>query len=963
MAGRLQVIQATPGLEAVRGVLSRLKRNDPTYLTAMSGTRVGVLRELLETDESLEVAEFGQLVGQVVTRLGGHALGLPNQGHLRAALAQAAGDLPATSPFFETAATPGFLRLVGGLLDDLRGYGIEADEIRAAAGYADESLAPKLSDLASIQESIAHSMAMLGKRFNRERIEACYEHDDGPELDLDIVAWAGSDDAPLALDWLKWVSERGARVTVIVEAHPTNATLFEGGHAIVERLGANASPLPIANDLSARLFAETKFPGQTRPLAVNITVAPDELAEVEWAIRTLSAEIEDGIPARRIAIVSRNLQSYAPLLEASAKRMGFPVSCARSVPLLSNGFVRFVLHLLQALTSRDVRRLVPLLRSSYLRMPRTAVGELESIIQESHRVRDDSWEALEQAARAQIAPESADWLLPVLEWRRAALAEAITLDQWAERIRDLGDQAWLAGALEMATPTQVRDGYAQNAMQRTLADAATMERLRGGRPRNLESFVREAVRLWEETEVLLPQDPEGVRVVNSGGALGDVDIVWVLGMLEGVFPRRRKENPILHDEELAWLSGHFGVKLVDGRRRAREERDEFYRVACAPAKKLWLSYPQTGDDRDNVPAFYLQEVERLMEVSMEVHSRQELVPAEPKLEADRKLAAAFAAERLAPRDLSLVTDLARDLIRKESTDSFTIRELVSVLQCPFRYVAASRLRINPPRTTTRWNQLLNLPAKIGLASQPSEQAASEALLGALDDLLTDLYGECTETDLTLMRAGGKRLIREWVDREFAARRLWPREEVVTTGLEMGGEHLKESLKLPTGETLNLTGEFPVLSKREQGFHVLHMFRQQDPIPDGNRNDPFDHMSDEDALELAITIFAIRGSRNRAIEIDCANSRVRRLIYMGDTNFFQAENDGLRSSRIEADQVKPLGQKVSERAAEAVRKIATGKIDANPGTACERCDFGELCRRAQNYSDINDPFAREVQREA
>lgn len=952
MASRLQVIQATPGLDAVRTVLARLPHGESCFLTALSGSRMAALRTLAETTE-FEISEFGQVVGQVLSRLGGHPVGLPTQGHLRAALAQACEDLPDDSPFKATAMTPGFQRYAGRLLDDLRAYGIEAEELLQAMPHAPEDLAPKLRDLARLQQSIADAMAKLGKRFNRERMEACYEFDDAPPLDIDLLVWIGSDDAPLALDWLKWVANHGARVTAITEYHPTNPHLFEGGRSAVAALGESAKPLPLTNELAAKLFAEADFTGTARPLAVEITIAPDQLAEVEWTVRTILAEIAAGTAPSKIAIVTRGLSDYAPLLESAAKRLGLPLQCGRSVPLMANGMVRFLVELLRALGSRDVRSLLPLLRSSYLRMPRRAIGELESVISEAHRVRSDPWGALAEALRSEIAAESAEWLLPVLEWRTEARKESRKLDEWADLIRDLGDQAWLAKALETQTPTQDRDVYAQNAMQRALADTATMERLDGGRTRNYDAFLREAVRLWQNSEVIVPQDPEGVTVVSAGESLGDVEFVAVLGMLEGVFPRRRSENPILHDEDLLWLGTHLGVELPNSHRRAREERDEFYRVICAPTRRLVLSYPQTGEDRDNVPAFYLQEAQRIMNAPEHRFSRTEFAPPTSALDVDVRLREALAGPRKPPTPLRVDSDEARDAIRRGPDEPYSVRELVNVLQCPFRYVASSRLRINTPRRSSRWNRLLNLPQVAGLAGIADEQTATRRLHEELDNMLTDLYSESTAADLALMKAGGKRLIKEWVDREFTARAKWPRDGYVTHAVQFDDEHLKASLKLANGETLRFRGEFPAMTE-QRGYRVLHLFRHDDPVPP--KTSTIQGMSEEDRLEIGLAMLMIRPKDGpSAVEIDCATTGVRRKLYRQRNVVFAQDTESLKAMSIDENEFATLKSEVVVQLETATQRITQGSVEARPGDGCRHCEYGELCRRAQGFSDERDPF--------
>jgi len=64
---------------------------------------------------------------------------------------------------------------------------------------------------------------------------------------------------------------------------------------------------------------------------------------------------------------------------------------------------------------------------------------------------------------------------------------------------------------------------------------------------------------------------------------------------------------------------------------------------------------------------------------------------------------------------------------------------------------------------------------VRLLQQPTVEAAQNALEVALEAELDMVYGDIPEWEFALLRSGGKRLISEWIKREFMARDLWPKD--------------------------------------------------------------------------------------------------------------------------------------------------------------------------------------------
>src|SRR4029077_13319746 len=129
-------------------------------------------------------------------------------------------------------------------------------------------------------------------------------------------------------------------------------------------------------------------------LKCTIVSAADPLAEAEWALRGCLALHERGVPYEKIALYVRDADSYAPLIESSAKRLGLPVRMWRRAPLLTNSFARLTQAALEFCASRDVRSLMSLARTTYLGLNYESRKELQAALRIAYSARSDQWRNL-----------------------------------------------------------------------------------------------------------------------------------------------------------------------------------------------------------------------------------------------------------------------------------------------------------------------------------------------------------------------------------------------------------------------------------------------------------------------------------------------------------------------------------------------------------------------------------------
>lgn len=901
----------------------------------------------------MEIRPFGSVVGELLAVAGGRTLPLAQAGHIQAAVAEACLTLEEDSPFFRSINFAGTHRKIRRALSELRDWGLDADDLDELAEKLEEPLRGKVRSLGKIERAVSEALRSLARERAADRMAASLDLEPESTELRPLLVLAGSAVSYLEARWLNWVAARGVATTVLVEHSAKGSALFAELNPILPLLNGKLERRESDEPLLHNLF-NTKDPtDEAATVQIEIVSTSDPLAEAEWTVRSILNDLRSGLGEHEIAIFCRNGEAYIPLLESAATRFELNLSTPRRLPLLANSFASLTLQILEFCAANDVRLLGAILNSSYLGLSPQTVAEMRKALAEFSRSPEKMWKLLEQYAVDQAEPVS--WLKPLLEWRSNCLRESANLTEWCERFRGLGQQQWREQALDASSLTSQRDSYAQSALQRTLAEYASVERAGARRSYTLAQFSRFCRRLWEASEVSSPSRENAVPVVRSSEQLGAIKRLYVVGMLEGIFPRRRSEDPILSDEDKAVISRSMPDRppIPNSYDKAASERDEFYRICASASEKLTFSYPQTDDDRDNVRAFYLVEVERAVSgrVAKIDRPRTLLTPPIPTIGADVRLENALAGPREAPLPNKLQSQSAVQAVAKQATGNLTPRQLSDVLECPYSFMARRVMDMRPNRSRSRWHNLYQLPKRTGLAGAPFQDAAEHALSKALNGLVEELYSDGSPHDIALIKSGGKRLISEWVEREFQSRELWPRETVVEEPSFEKGD-LRSKLKADGGYVF-LHGSYPAISERD-GYRILHLFQASEPWEEANREeDPWFRLKKRDQFEIGLLLIALHagGAEQVGIEIDSA-SGTRNLFLMPrpEGNFRSHQAAGFKITAIDRDRRAELFREIGKQVEIALKRISSADVEPRPGEHCRTCDYGELCRRSLDFGE-------------
>jgi hypothetical protein len=271
------------------------------------------------------------------------------------------------------------------------------------------------------------------------------------------------------------------------------------------------------------------------------------------------------------------------------------------------------------------------------------------------------------------------------------------------------------------------------------------------------------------------------------------------------------------------------------------------------------------------------------------------------------------------------------------------------------YVARHKLHLRPKRRTERWARLRGLPQAAGLARQESRIAAERALAEALEAELEAIYPEVSEWEMQLLRAGGKRLVREWVRREFAARDLWTKDEgSVRTDVAFGEAGLRDTM--PRGVTLK--GTVPALSSLEK-HSVAHLYGSGVGEPD--------RLTESERLYYGLYMLALHEpGREAALEIEGTGGKRHLLVLSrgGSRPLTSKVQEGLHVTDLSTTDDPALAKRiffedVKRFLGQAADKIRQAEIAAQRGEHCEHCDYGELCRRHKDYGEEDSPFGADL----
>jgi ATP-dependent helicase/DNAse subunit B len=477
---------------------------------------------------------------------------------------------------------PGFAEALGDALDDLEAALIEPDELDG--------------DTALLYDAYRTELERMGRwdrAYRRRRAaELLNEH---------LDAWGGAPVFAYGFEDLtgaqwKLLEALAGRTDVCISLpYEAGRTAFSSLRRTAEDLAAlsrgqieELAPQgwyesPALAYLERTLFEETvSEPAPALDGAIRFLEAAGARAALELAGADILELIRSGTPAEEIGVVAPSLERLRAPLEAAFKSLGIPFAVEGRVGLGRTAFGQALLGVLRyAWLGGGRRDLYAFLRSPYSGLSRSradfaegrlrgrAVTEPARVEEETRRLLGHGIPALDDLRASEQSLEGARAVLQTMA-RAAygldgrAVGDAPTLDLRAH-----------GAALDVLEELETWRGLGNDLDRQTIVAALERARVRLGGAR----------------------EPGRVAVLDVMRArTRRFKAVFVLGLEEGVFPRRTTESPFLPDERRAELEdARRGRRIV---RPDLLERDRylFYTLCSRPWQRLTLVREAAGDD-------------------------------------------------------------------------------------------------------------------------------------------------------------------------------------------------------------------------------------------------------------------------------------------------------------------------------------------------------------------------------
>jgi ATP-dependent helicase/DNAse subunit B len=414
---------------------------------------------------------------------------------------------------------------------------------------------------------------------------------------------------------------------------------------------------------------------------VKLLAAGGERAEVELVAAEVLPLLRSGTQPGDVAVVFRDPSGYASVVEQVFGAYGIPFSLERRLPFRHTALGRGALALLRcaALDGTDDDLL------AYLRTTGRLRNQALADVLEAEVRRDGA----ETAARARELWEGQNWKLDEMD-RLAAAAEAGPARLISE-LRTQLERLFSAPYERMAHvlgDSEVEDARAFEAASRALEELGDLLRAGAGREldaqRLHDTLAELPVRLGErpQPDRVLVAAPERIRARRF-------DAVFVCGLQEGEFPRGRRPEPFLSDDDRRAIAKATGLLLPVREDELERERHLFYVCASRAEQALFLSSRFSDEEGNPQPAsFFLEDVRDLFgEIETRRRSLSDVVwsPDEAPTEVEFERALAARGPRVAPPPPGGIS-AEEILARLGAQEAFSASALETFADCPVKWL-------------------------------------------------------------------------------------------------------------------------------------------------------------------------------------------------------------------------------------------------------------------------------------
>ncbi len=400
-------------------------------------------------------------------------------------------------------------------------------------------------------------------------------------------------------------------------------------------------------------------------------------AETRGILASAKQRILDGAKAQDIAIVARDQDLYAPVIEAIAAEYGVPVRIQHKVKLASTmfgGFVQLVMDAFALDMSYEV--------TARMLMHPYGMG-----------LPPGGW----AMARGRRPSNRDEWILTSAPFENLIWPERQPFALWSGLVRTIFQLA----DVRNKTALHTREILAFNAFNEALTE---LDQLEGGRPITLKEFSSSLTEILGESMVPFHSNAVGIELHEPNTILGAAyDHLYIIGLAESVFPAAIKENPVLDFFERKTLT-KYGIDFEEAAEVARWETLSFYFTLLAGRKSVSFSFPEVIENSERIASPFFDRLGITPERSgvVSVSSREEarsvllrhdrLLDDNVAIGAREHLRIESLRESASPHD---EYDGVIGVRLDPASRTWSASQLTTISQCGFRWFAQRVLRLAP----------------------------------------------------------------------------------------------------------------------------------------------------------------------------------------------------------------------------------------------------------------------------
>ncbi|MCG9894904.1 MAG: hypothetical protein MH204_05470, partial [Fimbriimonadaceae bacterium] len=453
---------------------------------------------------------------------------------------------------------------------------------------------------------------------------------------------------------------------------------------------------------------------------------------------------------------------------------------------------------------------------------------------------------------------------------------------------------------------------------------------------------------WGQEAGMIPGDPVGFPFRTRTERLGEVRAVLALNLIEGSFPRRRREEAVLGDEDRRAIAeitqGRVALEL--SAMTSAAERDEWVRLCAAPDHTLVLSH--SVGKGEAVTGLYPNEAARLARglEDRELPAGAWCPPPERRrLPVDHEFGRALEQEEVAPPLERLTLPELRSRLRPDLSAGITTREAASAAFCAFKSFAQHRLELEPAGRPSALLGLRNLAERAELALFDDPESAAAGLEAAYDELLERDRGRMESWELRLLQKVRPAHIRRLVRQEFEARKVLRRNR--PHGPVLLSEIWPDPVKL-AGHPVRFRDSIAWIDIIDDLVLV-----SSPSFGPGLPNDSKDeHLFDltEPLLAALLRAAVLRKAHPShslgLVSTSDSKKRVLNLTHGQEPLHKNSQVTVYANPRVrdESQQRDPIATAAAVQFVKpGIEALNRTEMEATPGLHCSHCGFGEACR--------------------